>query len=111
VEHAVREGVGDPIGLHDRVRDPHGDPIGLRQPPALGIGIGRKFTYNRCAEFIYSLQRSRNALADAERSTDHIFRFRLKYYLSRPASNVNHPTSASERTGRSVPALTSGPLV
>ena len=46
------------------------------------IGAGRKFSYNWRLEFIYTVQRSRNALEDLDPSTDHIFRFRLKCYLT-----------------------------
>lgn len=46
------------------------------------IGIGRKFSYNWRAEAIYALQRSRDAISDAEYSTDNIIRLRIKYYFT-----------------------------
>lgn len=46
------------------------------------IGLGRKFSYNWRAEAIYTFQRSRNAIADTDPTTDHIFRLRLKYYFT-----------------------------
>ena len=46
------------------------------------IGVGRKFSYNLRLEFIYTLQRSRNAIADTDPTTDNIFRLRVKYYFT-----------------------------
>ncbi|MCC7501496.1 MAG: DUF2490 domain-containing protein [Flavobacteriales bacterium] len=51
------------------------------------IGLGRKFSYNWRAEVVYTFQRSRNAIADTDPTTDHIFRVRLKYYFT-PRSRV-----------------------
>lgn len=48
----------------------------------LRAGIGRKFCYNRRAELIYTLQRSRDALGDDDPSTDNIIRLRFKYYFT-----------------------------
>lgn len=46
------------------------------------IGLGRKFSYNWRAELIYTLQTSRDAIDDEERSTDNIIRVRVKYYFT-----------------------------
>lgn len=46
------------------------------------IGLGRKFSYNWRAELIYTLQRSRDAITDDDFTTDHIIRFRVKYYFT-----------------------------
>jgi Protein of unknown function (DUF2490) len=46
------------------------------------IGAGRKFSYNLRLEFIYTLQRSRNAIADTDPTNESIFRLRLKYYFT-----------------------------
>lgn len=58
------------------------------------IGIGRKFSYNWRLEFLYTLQRSRNALDDSEPSNDHIFRLRLKYYMT-PRVRKRHDAGGS----------------
>ncbi|MBL7982538.1 MAG: DUF2490 domain-containing protein [Flavobacteriales bacterium] len=57
----------------------------------LRAGLGRKFCYNWRAELIYTLQRSRDAIADEERSTDNIIRLRVKYYFT--------PRSRSQAAG------------
>jgi Protein of unknown function (DUF2490) len=46
------------------------------------IGAGRKFSYNWRAEFVYTLQRSRNAIADTDPTNESIFRLRFKYYFT-----------------------------
>jgi hypothetical protein len=53
-------------------------------------GIGYRFSYTFRVEFVYTLQRSRNALEDDFSTTDHIFRIRLKHYLRKVK-----PTNAS----------------
>ena len=46
------------------------------------FGIGRKFSYNVRAEFIYCYQRSRTAIDDTGFTDDSIFRLRFKYYFT-----------------------------
>jgi hypothetical protein len=46
------------------------------------IGLGRKFSYNWRSELIYTLQRSRDAIADDDLTLDNIIRFRVKYYFT-----------------------------
>lgn len=51
-------------------------------------GVGYRFNYNFRAEFIYTLQESKNTLDDDHYTADNIFRFRLKHYLhkAKPSS-------------------------
>ena len=57
-------------------------------------GIGRKFNYNWRVEFIYTFQRSRQALTDDARTSDNIFRFRLKYYFDRKTDKEREPSGS-----------------
>jgi hypothetical protein len=46
-------------------------------------GVGYRINYGLRLEFVYTLQRSRNALEDDFQTTDNIFRFRIKQYLNK----------------------------
>lgn len=46
-------------------------------------GIGYRIHYGLRLEFVYTLQRSRNALEEDFQTTDNIFRFRIKQYLNK----------------------------
>jgi hypothetical protein len=56
-------------------------------------GFGYRFNYYTRLEFVYTLQQSKDALAEDFYTTDNIFRFRLKQYL-RP-----HESSKAEGVG------------
>lgn len=46
-------------------------------------GVGYRINYGLRLEFVYTLQRSRNALEADFQTTDNIFRFRIKQYLNK----------------------------
>lgn len=59
------------------------------------LGVGRKCSYNWRAEAIYTLQRSRDAISDAEYSTDNIIRLRIKYYFTPRSRAQAHGDNAN----------------
>ncbi len=64
------------ITMDDDVQERFANRVRLR------LGLGRKFSYNWRAEAIYTLQLSRDAIADDDLSVDNIIRLRIKYYFT-----------------------------